>query len=422
MSRTTGDPVAQFAPHRALAAYGVRVHEALGDEGFACSPLGAYVLLAAAALAATGETRARLEQTLGCSAESATAWLSSLLDARHPAVSAAYALWHHEAMSSAKYDDWERALPGAIERGPIPTEAAASRWVEERTGGQIDRFPGGLDPEALIVLVSTIATRCEWDWKFCRVNASELGDGDWARRLRFALSQYGGPLRAFYSTRTAGVVAAQIANSRRGVKVVSVIAAPEISPPLVVAAAHDIAALECGLASDAVSLSHFDMPLGEGHAWTMTETRICCREPGTRIEMSEILLPAWRFECCEWNLLEHPSLGFPDAADSLLALAPPDVARGGASARQATTAHFHRLGFAAAAATAVVPVGAAGGGGRPETPYEGFYRKATVRFSRPFAAVAVACDGMDSPPGTSPWHGIPFLSAWVTDPTDEGTD
>ena len=54
MSRTTGDPVAQFAPHRALAAYGVRVHEALGDEGFACSPLGAYVLLAAAALAGVG--------------------------------------------------------------------------------------------------------------------------------------------------------------------------------------------------------------------------------------------------------------------------------------------------------------------------------------------------------------------------------
>jgi hypothetical protein len=44
---------------------------------------------------------------------------------------------------------------------------------------------------------------------------------------------------------------------------------------------------------------------------------------------------------------------------------------------------------------------------------DGLLREAELRFAHPYAVVAVAERGADSP-----WHGVPVFSAWVTEPDD----
>jgi hypothetical protein len=40
-------------------------------------------------------------------------------------------------------------------------------------------------------------------------------------------------------------------------------------------------------------------------------------------------------------------------------------------------------------------------------------RRATLRFGRPYAVVAVAVDTTGGP-----WHGVPVFSAWVAEPSE----
>ena len=44
-----------------------------------------------------------------------------------------------------------------------------------------------------------------------------------------------------------------------------------------------------------------------------------------------------------------------------------------------------------------------------------------MRFGHPFAVVAVASDDLGVPPRdrvANPWHGLPVLSAWVSEPAE----
>jgi hypothetical protein len=140
--------------------------------------------------------------------------------------------------------------------------------------------------------------------------------------------------------------------------------------------------------------SLFDLPLGTGHSWLLSERR----QTGSHDEERyETLLPAWSAES------SHPLLtlgvpGFGSAAEALQQLAEGDEV----DAIQAAMARYTRTGFEAAAVTAI---GArASAMVRPSTVT---IRTARIEFGHPYAVVAVA-SGVDST-----WAGLPLFSAWV---------
>ena len=115
-ARSEPDAPAHFEPAArcltdAVSDYAVRLHSALGADHVAASPLGAYLLLAAVAPAATGQVRAEPEHTLGRMADEAAGFLSALLASLHPAVATAIAIWNDPQCVSEALDRWRRALP-----------------------------------------------------------------------------------------------------------------------------------------------------------------------------------------------------------------------------------------------------------------------------------------------------------------------
>ena len=119
------------------------------------------------------------------------------------------------------------------------------------------------------------------------------------------------------------------------------------------------------------------------------------------------MLPAWSARS-EHNL-DYPDLGFAAVA---AALAPGDPWQ----ARQSAMARYGRVGFEAAAVSAVAAAMAM------TVPRQGLIRTAELRFGHPYAVVAVTVDPGGRPPeaGPDPWHGLPVFSAWVAQPEDAG--
>jgi len=187
----------------------------------------------------------------------------------------------------------------------------------------------------------------------------------------------------------------------------SVAAAAQVQAASVLSAAYDLAtALATGRPLTRRSL--FDMPLGEGPAWTITEELADITAPGGREERCTAVLPAWSAHST--HRLTDPRLGF---ATVRHALDPVDPWQ----ARQAAMARYTRTGFEAGAVTGLV-VAVSAVVGRP-----GVRRTAELRFGHPFAVVAVAA-GQAEPQDShrlgphSPWDGLPVFSAWVADPED----
>jgi hypothetical protein len=76
-------------------------------------------------------------------------------------------------------------------------------------------------------------------------------------------------------------------------------------------------------------------------------------------------------------------------------------------ARQSAIARYGRVGFEAAAVSAMGVL--AGAAMSPKR-----VRVATLRFAHPYAVVAVAQPPLADPPSFGPWDGLPVFSAWVT--------
>jgi len=198
------------------------------------------------------------------------------------------------------------------------------------------------------------------------------------------------------TTPQAGDVAVHSAHGD-GLLVLSVIADPAIAPARVHAAAHDLAG--------AHRRSLFDLPLGEGHAWTITETRVAGPTPEERYRA---IVPAWNASSS--HSLLRGGLGFDRAADALAALCNPEFGPIDTTAVQTAAASYTKHGFEAAALTALsAPTSAL-------HPPMTVRRTAQLRFNRPYAVVAIAQDPARQAPG--PWHGLPVFSAWVAEPSD----
>ena len=376
---------------RSIARYADRFHRAAGAVHHVASPLGAWLLLALAAPAATGRARDELVEVLGMGADDAGALAAALLADPHPAVASAAATWLRGQPTDA-LRAWLDGLPPQVEVGSMPTQAQADAWASEHTSGLIDAFPLTLTRDTVLVLASALATRVSWQLAFSRTPAAELGPSSpWLSQLSHVLRSPPEHRAFIASSGAVGDVAVHTATSSDGLAVTSVIAEAGAAPADVLMAAHEIA---LGVARPR---SLFDLALGDSPLWTIGEGP---SRSGNE-ERHVAVLPAWSAQTD--HELTAPQLGFAAAAGVLIAMLPPAPYQW--EAKQSAVARYSRTGFEAAAVTAIGIFASAMIGPT------GVQRTATLRFGHPYAVVAVA-------EGGGPWHGMPVFSAWVAEPQD----
>ncbi|OON27831.1 hypothetical protein BSA16_30170 [Micromonospora sp. Rc5] len=436
--------------HAPLARYAARLHGAAGDRHHVASPLGAWLLLALCASAVPERAAAGpdghaagpdgnagpdghagldgdaadLADALGIAPAQAARIAADLLDAPHPLVPSATAVWHRPGTETAGLDAWRATLPHATGTGPLPDQAGLDAWAREHSLGLIERFPLALDPRVVLALASAVATRISWATPFDLALAGTLGpDSPWAGRLTQVLRTPAHGHRAWIAaTPEAGDVAVHVAAAQpagdgtggheaggahgggtdtagAGLSVVSVAAAPGVAPADVLAAAYRIAA-DADADEPAGRRSLFDLLLGDNPLWTLREEAVRTFAPDRREQRHTAALPCWSARD------EHDltGIGFA-AAGRVLA---PLVGTGDVRARQAVAARYDRYGFAAAAVTGMFA--------RVSLPPLGVARVAELRFGHPYAVVAVATDRRGDVVG--PWHGVPVFSGWVAEPDD----
>jgi hypothetical protein len=396
----------------ALARYAGRLHALAGPRHHVASPLGAWLLLALCAQASQGKTREILNETLGADCRDAADLAASLLRAPHPAVPAAAAVWHRGA-TSGTLARWLAGLPPEVQTGPLTTQADLDEWARHHTFGLVKTFPVRLETVLSVLAATVVATRVSWERPFDVAPAAALGrSSPWAGRLTRVLRTPDGPGHEQFvaAAGAVGDVAVHTAVATGGVRVTSVAAAPGVPAADVLGAAYELAtALAAGRAVARRSL--FDLPLGEGPLWAVSERTAPVRG-GAREERCTAVLPAWTAH--SEHDLDDPGLGFAAAGQ---ALAPGEPWQ----ARQAAMAAYSRTGFEAAAVTGMAVAMAM----RP--PRQGLVRTAELRFGHPYAVVAVTAEGKGrsgqaAAGGHDPWDGLPVFSAWVADPEDAAED
>lgn len=373
------------------------------------------VVALCAPLARTGQDRNQLAEALGIDPDEAWTLVSQLLSDPHPLVASGAGVWVRTEMETAQIRQWWERLPNEVDTGDLPTQEELDRWAEARTLGLIRHFPMKLTPEVVCLLASALATKVSWEAPFEVVDAEALQPSSWPTTLRRALrSPEGSPWHHEYLAEadSCGLVAVHLATASDGLLVGSVIAAdPAVPAGDVLAAAEEIVTSEATQAASVARRSLFDLPLGDGPLWSISEEEVRTTEPDGREERVVSVLPAWSAET-ELDLTDDEALGFPVAARAVAgALGLRNFLY---EAKQTAMARYHAVGFEAAAITHLAIATSA------KVPRPGKRRTALVRFAHPFAVVAAAFDDPRDSGQAAPsvWHGLPVFSAWVTNPTD----
>jgi len=400
---------------RGLFGYAERLHALAGRGHHVVSPLGAWLLVALCApLAADEQAERELAEVLGAAPAQAALFAARLLAEPHPLVAAGAGVWLRPGLETERFKGWLSGLPGVVDTGDIPSPDEADRWAARRTLGLITRFPVALTPEVFCLLATALATKVSWEVPFDVVDAAELGRHRWPSPPRHVLRAPRDPRHRQFLAETAraGPVAVHLARARGGLLVGSVIAASHtVAPGDVLAAAQQIVTAEAGQPGSVARLSLFDLPVGDGPVWSITEEQAGLDAPDTAPERVTCVLPAWSAET-RLGLLADPALGFHATAQVILRalnLGPHPY-----EARQAAMARYTAVGFEAAAVTALALAMSA-------TFPASRRRAATVRFAHPYAVVAAAFDdprARDASPAPGAWHGLPVFSAWVTEPAE----
>jgi hypothetical protein len=384
---------------RLVARYASRLHATIGDRHHVASPLGAWLLLALVGPLADGPDRAAIEDVLGCPIEAARAAVDDLMASPGRTIGLALAGWADVDRVGATIGAWLEVLPPGTDRGPIPSPADADRWARDHTRGLIERFPIEVDPSTILVLASALATKVAWAIPFEDRPATELG-GPFVASVDHVLHT-GVPHETQLARTPTGQLIAAVRKIADGLTVVAVLARPDLEPTAVLGAAHWLASGE----GRHHQLSLFDVPIGASPVGTITQRTYTAVGPGGRVETAEAWLPAWT-ATSDHDLLADERFGFA-AASRIVGRKLPALDAGYAfDARQSATASYGRLGFEAAAVTAF----ATRAGAAFPREQEVTERHLEVRFDRPFAVVATATAGHDSP-----WADLPVFSAWVAD-------
>jgi hypothetical protein len=394
----------------ALTLYARRIHQVAGDQHHVASPLGAWLLIALCSPLAKGSERHELTEVLGIQPEPAAKFAAQLLENPHPLVASGAAVWNRPYVDTVQLAAWKASLPRVIEAGDVPGQQALDVWADGHTLGLIKRFPLEVRPEIVLLMATALATKVSWARPFKLVPASALGPlSPWSTSLEQVLrSPFGSGHSQFIAdTEQAGRVAVHTAKARGGLQITSVIAGLEVPALDVIAAAHQIAISEATEEGGVKRCSLFDLPLGDDRLWSITTEDVpSTHSPNGREERYRSVLPAWSAQST--LDLEVPALGFPAAAEAFReVLGVPDLLY---DARQTAVARYSRVGFEAAAVTAMAMALSRG--------RTGIRRVAELRFGHPYAAVAVTADGRIGGKQPSPWHGLPVFSAWITEPDD----
>lgn len=396
-------------------AYCQRVYPAvlgLHDGGSVSSPLGIWLLLAACGHAATGADRTNLELSLGCSVGEAQKLLEAFVAETPSALHAQLAVWGSAGVDDSAFRRWYRCLPSGIDVGGMPSQAQADEWAQRHTGGLVQRFPARLE-DALLVLASVVAADVTWSRPFEVVARRDLFPSSrWLDGVERLLSD-GDPTphTMLATTRAAGVVAVHLAVAVDGLAVLSVSAAPSVPREAVLMATHEVASLVRGVRSPAAKCSLFDLPVGSGHSWQITQRKIATQVAREHVErIGAVTLPAWRVEN-ELDLTRSDLFGAPSVLSALLGLLSPNQEAVAMAATQTAVASYTRSGFQAAAITAFV---AFSGISRPAQ-RRGVERVADLRFDHPHSAIALAgsADSFLGHAAPSPWFGLPLFTAWI---------
>jgi hypothetical protein len=387
---------------------------------FVASPLGTWLLLATCASAAAGQDKQALEDALGCPCEEAAEHLRRFLDEPPPALHSAFALWVRKEDHTTPLVECSASLPRQVERGPVPTKQAADAWAERQTDGLIRAFPDDLPSTTRLVLASVLATRVSWETPFAAVRASDhlTPSSPWRDDVsQVLLDESPSSLTTLATTEAAGVVAVHFAQGAEDIGVLSVAADPTVARAQVVEAALELARLcrDDALASARTSL--FDLPLGRGHSWELTEHEVLTSEPG-RSEMIEgAVLVAWEAES-RTDLSDSPAFGIESAAATLFGLIGSHPVGDELRAVQSARARYTPTGFEAAAISSMaITLGASG---HFETE-KGIERRAKLVLDHPYAAVALAGRSSDfrrARAGHSETFCLPLFVAWVTEPSE----
>jgi hypothetical protein len=373
-----------------VANYAATFHDVIGYQHNVASPLGAWLLLALAAPAATGDDARTLAGLIGDDAAEAAALAADLLGTPHPLVAAAAAVW---SRPGAVNREWLAGLPAAIDRGDIPTQDNLDRWARDHTFGLIGNFPLRVSPLVDFLLASALATKVSWAHPFDLAPGTALGESSpWSGQLAQVLRSPRDPTHSAFIALTSSVgdVAVHVARAQGSLLVASVIAEPGVAPARVLAEAYRIA-IATAIDQPVPQRSLFDLPAGTAPLWRLREDA----SGGTAGEHCVAILPAWSAR--SQHDLKDPRLGFRAATAAL-------TAGGGWDATQAAMARYTRTGFEAAAVTAIMRLTVA----RPRV---GRSRTAELLFAHPYAAVAVTTDEHQGP-----WRGVPVFSAWVARP------
>jgi hypothetical protein len=379
------------------------------------SPLGAWLLVALAAPTAKGALRERLTEVLGADVDVAADAALRLLRRPHRRVHAAAAVWRRPQCAAA-LEPWLNPMSDQIETGDLPSQVEADEWARRHTLGLIERFPLDRDPEDVLLLATALATRVSWEAPFELAPASALGaDSPWGGRLQQVLRTPADPRhRQFIAAEPEiGEVAVHSTAAKGGLLVTSVIAPSAVPAGRVLSAAHRIA-VALARNSMLVRRSLFDLQLGESELWRITEDRVMTSAPEGREERYFSVLPAWEAESSH-DLTDAAELGFPDTAAALAQLLA--LQEFSYKAKQSAVARYTKLGFEAAAVTAMgVKLSAL------LLEHGGLRRTAEIRFAHPYAVVAVVADpdvaGGRSLSSYDPWHGVPIFCAWVEEPAE----
>jgi hypothetical protein len=406
-----------------VAAYCRRVGPAVleqheGDS--VSSPLGIWLLLAACAVGASGQQRAEIEEAVGCSAPQAAHLLLRFLEAPPPALHTALALWVREADVTPALSEWSATLPPEVERGGIPSQAEADSWAGRHTYGLIKRFPTRITQLTRILLTSALATKVSWDTPFSVAPAREQlpASSPWLRQVgQVLVDTEPGPLTFLAVTEPAGVVAVHVAQAVEDLAVMSVSADPSVDRVQVFEAAYDLASRCRSDDMGAVRCSMFDLPLGPGHSWSISEREVAANSPDERTErVVRAVLPAWKTNS-SLDLKASPLFGAGAAVSALLALIGAHPGGDETEAVQSATASYTPEGFEAAAVTTV--------GIRamalivPEV--KGLERRAQLNFDHPYAAIALsggAHDFRDLGAAHPDDFCLPLFAAWVNTPVE----
>ncbi|GAA1859714.1 hypothetical protein [Asanoa iriomotensis] len=390
-----------------LARYAGLLHGPALPAHHVASPLGAWLLAALCAPAAVGDD---LATALGVDLRTASEIARALLDDPHPAVLSAAALWQ-SGSSTPALSAWLAALPSSVSTGPLPSQAEADAWASEHTLGLIKEMPLKIRPDTLLLLATALATKVSWVAPFDLAPAARLGAGSWRDAVSHVLSMPSHGHDAFIARVGVGDVAVHTGYASEGLRVTSVIAPSDVPPSAVLAAAYEIAAASFTRgALDRRSL--FDLPVGDGPLWTITEESVTTTAPWGREEVHHAVLPAWSAE--SKHDLDRPELGVPAAAAAAQAAL---GVEGWYEASQVAMARYTRVGFEAAAVSAMMA------GVSAPIPQDGLRRTAELRFGHPYAVVALADrpwrDGWqpDTASGAA-WLGLPVFSAWVAAPDE----